>query len=63
MNKLTRKYVAVLILGILTLTAVGFALITTHVQNARGSFSDLLLSRFSHQSDPYRHPLLSTELF
>ena len=35
MNKLTRKYVAVLILGVLTLTAVGFALITTNVQNAR----------------------------
>jgi hypothetical protein len=35
MNKFTSKYVAVLILGILTLTAVGFALTTTHVQNAR----------------------------
>jgi hypothetical protein len=39
MNKLTRKYVAVLVLVVLTLTAVGFALsralITTNVQNAQ----------------------------
>ena len=35
MNKLTRKSVAVLILGIITLTAIGFVLINTNVQNAQ----------------------------
>jgi hypothetical protein len=35
MNKLTRKYIAILILGVLTLTAVGYALIRTNVQNTK----------------------------
>jgi hypothetical protein len=35
MKKITSKYLAILILGILTLTTVGFALITTNVQKAQ----------------------------